>query len=146
MCPGRPRRNPRIHARAHPAARATRCHRWHTLRGSLAPLPCPRDPGLIGSVARQPAGDTGVVTKKRTAERTQAPRRFKVLLHNDDYTTMEFVVWLLQTVFHHDETTATEIMLHIHRRGVGVAGVYTREIAETRVRQVEALAREHEFP
>ena len=109
-------------------------------------MPCPPDPGLIGSVARQPEGETGVVTKKRTAERTQLPRRFKVLLHNDDYTTMEFVVWLLETVFHHDETTATEIMLHIHRRGIGVAGVYTREIAETRVKQVEALAREHEYP
>jgi ATP-dependent Clp protease adaptor protein ClpS len=97
-------------------------------------------------VARTPASDSDVVTKKRTAERTQTPRRYKVLLHNDDYTTMEFVVWILQTVFRHDETTATEIMLHVHRRGLGVAGVYSHEIAETRVRQVEALAREHEFP
>jgi ATP-dependent Clp protease adaptor protein ClpS len=69
-----------------------------------------------------------------------------VLLHNDDYTTMEFVVWVLQCVFHHDETTATQIMLHVHRTGIGVAGVYTREVAETRVAQVDTLAREHEFP
>jgi len=69
-----------------------------------------------------------------------------VLFRSDDYTTMEFVVWVLQTVFHHDEATATEIMLHIHRNGFGVAGVYSREIAETRVAQVEALAREHEYP
>jgi len=91
-------------------------------------------------------GDTKTITRTRPAEKLKRPRRFKVLLHNDDYTTMEFVVWVLQTVFHHDETTATEIMLHVHRNGIGVAGVYSHEIAETRVKQVESLAREHEFP
>jgi ATP-dependent Clp protease adaptor protein ClpS len=97
-------------------------------------------------MARRTETEPGVVTKTRPVEKTKRPKRYKVVLHNDDYTTMEFVVWILQTVFHHDESTATEIMLHIHRRGIGVAGVYTHEIAETRVAQVEALARAHEFP
>ena len=95
---------------------------------------------------RQGEGGTRVVTRTKPVERLEQPRRFKVLLHNDDYTTMEFVVWVLETVFHHDETTATEIMLHVHRNGMGVAGVYSYEIAETRVKKVEALARDHEFP
>ena len=95
---------------------------------------------------RQGEGGTRVVTRTKPVERLQQPRRFKVVLHNDDYTTMEFVVWVLETVFHHDETTATEIMLHVHRNGIGVAGVYSYEIAETRVKKVEALARDHEFP
>ena len=95
---------------------------------------------------RREEGGARVVTRIRSAEQVKEPRRFKVLLHNDDYTTMEFVVWVLQTVFHHDETTATEIMLHVHRTGIGVAGVYSREIAETHVSQVHALARTQEHP
>lgn len=83
---------------------------------------------------------------ERTRHETKKPELFKVLLLNDDYTTMEFVVWVLQEVFHHDEASAMQIMLHVHRSGIGVAGVYPREIAETRVAQVEALARRHEFP
>jgi ATP-dependent Clp protease adaptor protein ClpS len=95
---------------------------------------------------RREQGDVRVVERTQQEEKLARPRRWKVLLHNDDYTTMEFVVWVLQAVFHHDETMATQIMLHVHRTGIGVAGVYTREVAETRVSQVEALAREHEFP
>jgi len=95
---------------------------------------------------RTQQGDVEVVPKQKTSDRTQRPRRFRVLLHNDDYTTMEFVIWVLQSVFHHDEATATQIMLHVHKNGMGVAGVYPRDIAESRVAQVEALAREHEFP
>jgi ATP-dependent Clp protease adaptor protein ClpS len=90
--------------------------------------------------------EPGVVTQTRPEQRTKKPPLFRVLLHNDDYTTMEFVVWILQTVFHHDETSATRIMLHIHQNGIGVAGIYTYEIAETRAARVEALARTHEFP
>ncbi len=81
-----------------------------------------------------------------TRERIEKPRRYKVLLLNDDYTTMEFVVHVLRTVFHHSQAQATRIMLHIHRNGVGVAGVYTREIAETRVAQVHQLASEAGHP
>jgi ATP-dependent Clp protease adaptor protein ClpS len=95
---------------------------------------------------RREQGDVKVVERTQTQEKLARPRRYKVLLHNDDYTTMEFVVWVLQSVFNHDETTATEIMLHVHRTGIGVAGVYPRDVAETRIAQVDALAKEHEFP
>ena len=108
-----------------------------------------RVPGLIGGVPRrnpQEASDTGVVTETRPKQVVKRPPLFKVVLLNDDYTTMEFVVWVLQTVFHHDESTATAIMLHVHRTGMGIAGLYPRDIAETRSARVEALAREHEYP
>lgn len=86
----------------------------------------------------------GVVTE--TEKTLKPPPMFKVLLHNDDYTTMEFVVQILQAVFHRSHTEATQIMLHVHRNGVGVAGVYTYEVAETKVAVVDAMARRHEFP
>ncbi len=94
----------------------------------------------------EPLNEAGVVTETQPVEKVKRPRLYRVLLHNDNYTTMEFVVWVLQTVFHHDESTATAIMLHVHRNGIGVAGVYAHEIAEARAKRVEALAREHEFP
>ena len=78
----------------------------------------------------------------QTKERTKKPRRFKVLLLNDDYTTMEFVVFILTQVFHHSPAQASRIMLHIHKTGVGMAGIYTKEVAETRVDQVMQLAEE----
>jgi len=88
--------------------------------------------------------DIGVVTE--TEREVKLPPMYKVLLHNDDYTTMEFVVQVLQSVFHKTAADATQIMLHIHRSGIGVAGVYTQEIAETKVSTVEAMARQHEYP
>jgi ATP-dependent Clp protease adaptor protein ClpS len=87
-----------------------------------------------------------VVTERRTERKLKKPKMYKVLLHNDDYTTMEFVVYVLQSIFHRSEADAVQIMLHVHRNGVGVAGVYTYEIAETRVVQVETLAKQNEFP
>ncbi len=90
--------------------------------------------------------ETGVVTERQTARKLKEPKMYKVLLHNDDYTTMDFVVYVLRTVFHRPEPEAVRIMLNVHRNGVGVAGVYTYEVAETRIAQVEALARQHEFP
>ena len=81
-----------------------------------------------------------------TRDRVQKPRKYKVLLLNDDYTTMEFVIHILRTVFRHSQAQATRIMLHIHRGGIGVAGIYTREIAETRVAQVHKLASEAGHP
>ncbi len=95
---------------------------------------------------QHPEQGTVVLKKRKTREAVVPPKRFKVVLHNDDYTTMEFVVWVLMSVFHHDETAATTIMLHVHRNGSGVAGEYPQQVAETRISQVESLAREHEFP
>ena len=95
---------------------------------------------------RDVADEAGVVTQTRTRRKLQKPKLYKVLLHNDDYTTMEFVVFVLMSIFHRSETDAVQIMLHVHKNGVGVAGVYTYDVAETRIAQVEALARQHEFP
>ena len=89
---------------------------------------------------------TRTQTVPRTEKKLKQPPLYRVLLHNDDYTTMEFVVFVLQSVFNHSEARATEIMLHVHRKGIGVAGVYTHEVAETRVNEVHALAQAHEFP
>jgi ATP-dependent Clp protease adaptor protein ClpS len=76
----------------------------------------------------------------------QEPPMYRVLVHNDDYTTMEFVIMVLETVFHKDTTEATRIMLDVHHNGQGVAGVYTREIGETKIAVVHQMARSHQFP
>ena len=95
-----------------------------------------------------PPGDTtpntGVVVKTRP--RTKKPAMYKVLLLNDDYTPMEFVVHVLERFFQKNREEATRIMLHVHRRGVGVCGVYTYEVAETKVTQVMDLARQNQHP
>ncbi len=82
----------------------------------------------------------------KTKDRVEKPRMFKVLLHNDDYTTMEFVISILKQIFQHSEGSAVRVMLHVHRKGVGVAGVYTREVAETRVDQALQVSRESGHP
>ena len=79
-------------------------------------------------------------------EKVEEPPLFKVLLHNDDFTTMEFVVWVLESIFNMPEEQAIQVMLNVHLRGTGVAGIYTYEIAETKVDKASALAREQEFP
>ncbi|MEO8601373.1 MAG: ATP-dependent Clp protease adapter ClpS [bacterium] len=88
--------------------------------------------------------DGGVLTESE--KQLKVPPQYKVLLHNDDYTTMEFVVQVLQHVFRKSGAEATQIMLHIHRSGIGVAGVYPHEIAETKVAVVEKMARDNEYP
>ena len=90
--------------------------------------------------------DDGVVTETRPDQKVSRPRMYRVLVHNDDYTTREFVVDVLRGVFRHSEAAAVRIMLHIHNNGLGVAGIYTREVAETKIRTVEQLAREREYP
>ena len=87
---------------------------------------------------------TGVVVKTRP--RTKKPAMYKVLMLNDDYTPMEFVVHVLERFFQKNREEATRIMLHVHRRGVGVCGVYTYEVAETKVTQVMDLARQNQHP
>ena len=82
----------------------------------------------------------------QSKRKLKKPPLYKVLLHNDNYTTMEFVVFVLAQIFNHPETEAFRIMLQVHTQGIGVAGVYTREIAETRIAKVMTLAREYEYP
>lgn len=71
---------------------------------------------------------------------------YKVLLHNDDYTTMDFVVMVLAMVFQKDRTEAARIMMNVHRQGTGVAGIFTRDVAETKIAVVHELAMRNEFP
>jgi len=88
--------------------------------------------------------ETGVVT--RTRPKTKKPSNYKVLMLNDDYTPMEFVVLVLQHIFQKNREEATKIMLHVHQKGVGICGVYTYEVAETKVTQVIDFARENQHP
>ena len=88
--------------------------------------------------------DGDVATEQKL--KVEKARRFKVLLHNDDYTTMEFVVLVLMKFFHKTETEATHIMLSVHHKGHGVAGVYTKDVAETKVDEVTDYAKEHGMP
>lgn len=91
--------------------------------------------------------DYGNAVLLETAKpRLKKPPLYKVLLLNDDYTTMEFVVSVLQLIFHHDEERAAQIMLHVHQKGAGVCGIFTREIAETKVEQVIQYAQQHKHP
>jgi ATP-dependent Clp protease adaptor protein ClpS len=92
----------------------------------------------------QPQYDEAPVAEAE--EKVHEPPLFKVLLHNDDYTTMEFVVWVLQSVFNMPEDQAIQVMLNVHVQGVGVAGIFTYEVAEMKVAKTSAMAREHEFP
>ena len=87
---------------------------------------------------------TSVATKTRP--KTKKPSMYKVLLLNDDYTPMEFVVQVLERFFHMSHEAATRIMLHVHQRGVGVCGVFPFDVAETKVTQVVDLARRHQHP
>jgi ATP-dependent Clp protease adaptor protein ClpS len=87
---------------------------------------------------------TGVVVKSKP--KTKKPAMYRVLMLNDDYTPMEFVVHILERFFNKNRQEATRIMLHVHNRGVGVCGVYTYEVAETKVTQVMDFARQHQHP
>jgi ATP-dependent Clp protease adaptor protein ClpS len=87
---------------------------------------------------------TGVVVKAKP--KTKKPSMYKVLMLNDDYTPMEFVVHILERFFSKTREEATRIMLHVHRRGVGICGVFTYEVAETKVTQVMDFARQHQHP
>ena len=99
--------------------------------------------GDIGGVS-DGEGQVGVAT--RTRARPKKPSQYKVLLLNDDYTPMEFVVMVLKRFFRMDLEQATRVMLHVHQKGVGVCGVYPYEVAETKVTQVMDCARENQHP
>ena len=100
--------------------------------------------GDEGSGVTDGEGQAGVAT--RTRAKAKKPRQYKVLMLNDDYTPMEFVVMCLKRFFRMDLEQATRVMLHVHQRGVGVCGVYPYEVAETKVTQVMDFARENQHP
>ena len=93
---------------------------------------------------RNPGGDDE--TALLTRDKTVTPKQYRVVLFNDDYTTQEFVVFLLETLFHKSPAEAVQVMLKVHKEGRGIAGVYTREVAETKVLQVHELAKTEGYP
>lgn len=97
-----------------------------------------------GDRDRRNDSGTDIVTRTRT--KTKKPSLYKVLLLNDDYTPMEFVVYILERFFNKGGEEATRIMLHVHQKGVGICGVYTYEVAETKVTQVMNFSRQHDHP
>ncbi len=120
-------------------------------RGSCAWLPPPgcRNPAYDRRVADPKVRDRiepDAQTDTGSEERVEHPRLWKVLLHNDDFTTQEFVVWVLESIFHLPHAEAFAIMMHVHQQGVGVAGLFTRDVAETRVKATQQLAEQHEYP
>ena len=94
----------------------------------------------------RPEREAGGEVLEKPKPKTRKPRLFHVVLHNDDYTTMEFVVSVLESIFGPPTPVATRIMLSVHHRGVGVAGVYPHEIAESKAQKAIAMARAAEFP
>jgi ATP-dependent Clp protease adaptor protein ClpS len=109
------------------------------------PSKAPKPPASPPSVTRPDEGDGSVVAEKKAA-RTKAPRMYQVVMLNDDFTPMEFVVMVLQEYFKRDLETATQIMLKIHHDGRGVCGVYTKDVAATKVELVLAAARRGGHP
>lgn len=104
----------------------------------------PADPASPGGEGPFEAPETGTAVEVR--RRLQRPRRYQVVVHNDDYTTMEFVVAMLMKHFRKPPAEAMHIMLRVHHKGSGIAGVYSRDVAETKVAEVIAEAREHGMP
>jgi ATP-dependent Clp protease adaptor protein ClpS len=95
----------------------------------------------------RPGGGAAVsVPKVKTSKKVERPPLYRVVFHNDDFTTQEFVEWVLVSVFRHDAESAHRIMLHVHMHGAGVAGIYPFEIAETRAQKTMTLAREADYP
>ena len=88
--------------------------------------------------------DFDVLTESET--RLEKPKLYKVVLHNDDFTTMEFVTFILRTVFHKGDAEAETIMMKVHREGIGIAGIYTYEVANMKAEKSMNLSRAHEFP
>jgi ATP-dependent Clp protease adaptor protein ClpS len=116
------------------------CYNWRDARWRAICVGDMTDKRKIG----RPGDDTGILTKTRP--QTKKPSMYKVLLLNDDYTPMEFVIVVLMRIFGMAQENAAEVMMHVHRRGVGICGVYPFEVAETKVTQVVDFARRNEHP
>jgi ATP-dependent Clp protease adaptor protein ClpS len=108
----------------------------------------PREPRMAGGNDKRRGEDEGPGTAviTRVKPQTKRPNLYRVLLLNDDYTPMEFVVLVLERFFNKDREDATRVMLHVHQHGVGECGVYTYEVAETKVTQVMDFSRKHQHP
>jgi len=101
---------------------------------------------LMGGEPDKDGGGAGTDVVAQTRTRVKKPSMYKVLLLNDDYTPMDFVILVLQRFFHKDHQEAVEIMMQVHRKGTGVCGVYTYEVAETKVALVMQFSQQHEHP
>lgn len=97
-------------------------------------------------MSADPSIRESTLTESRSEHKVQRPRMWRVILHNDDYTTQEFVVWVLETIFQKPRGEAFAIMMSVHRSGTGVAGVFTHDVADTKMKATQQLAEEHEFP
>jgi ATP-dependent Clp protease adaptor protein ClpS len=97
-------------------------------------------------MATTPDARESTLTDTRSDQSLARPRLWRVLLHNDDYTTQDFVVFILETIFQKPRGEAFAIMMSVHRSGLGLAGVYTHDVAETKTKAARDLAEEHEFP
>jgi ATP-dependent Clp protease adaptor protein ClpS len=86
------------------------------------------------------------LAESRSDDKLERPRLWRVLLHNDDYTTQDFVVWILESIFNKPRPEAFAIMLNVHRSGMGLAGIYTHDVAETKLKAARHAAEEQEFP
>ena len=93
-----------------------------------------------------PSATKDPTIRDKQDEKTKEPSKYKVIFHNDDFTSMEFVVSVLVSIFRHSEVSAYEIMMSVHKTGKGVAGVFTREVAETKASQTIQLAKKNDFP
>ena len=102
--------------------------------------------GLVFKMTNKPEGDNDQDVLIDTRANTERPRLYKVMLLNDDYTPMEFVVIVLERFFGMNQTQAFEIMLTVHKKGLAVVGVFSHEVAETKVAQVMDFARQHQHP
>jgi len=105
-----------------------------------------KDSGDNNDDGKNGSGNTGTGIVTKTRPKTKKPSLYKVLLLNDDYTPMEFVVHILEKIFGKSREEAVDVMLHVHRHGVGICGVFTYEVAETKVAQVIEFARRHQHP
>ena len=102
--------------------------------------------GVVLHMSNQSANNFGTDVVEKSDQQLKEPEMYKVVLHNDHYTTMEFVVEVLMIVFHKETPDATRIMLDVHNKGRGVVGVYTYDVASTRAARVHRLAKEREYP
>jgi ATP-dependent Clp protease adaptor protein ClpS len=119
---------------------------WRGQHGLAGPDMTGEPPRRDGDGNGGDSGRPGTGTVTLTKPKTKKPSMYKVLMLNDDYTPMEFVVHVLERFFSKSREEATRIMLHVHQKGVGICGVFTYEVAETKVTQVMDLARKHQHP